>query len=145
MINTQDFINNAKAILIYSSSIWTKNKVQVLLDRVLAGKSLDEDQIHLFEYLLNRVFHPTQITIELNFYTITDLFSELTTDTHSEKPSLIWPSRFLVELRKSLLEKKDISYNKHYIFDVLYRQIVLKQKTLEDGLDNQILFEMANE
>lgn len=134
------FINNAKSILICSTSIWTKNKVQVLLNRVLAGKSLDADQIHLFEYLLNRVFHPTQITIELNFYTVTDLATELIRIYFTS-----WQLIFVAELRKSLLEKQVISYNKHYIFDVLYRQIVLKQKTLEDGLDNQILFEMANE
>jgi hypothetical protein len=139
-MDTQAFINNAKSILICSNSMWTKNKVQVLLDRVLAGKSLDTDQIHLFEYLLNRVFHPTQITIELNFYTVTDLATELIRIYFTS-----WQLIFVAELRKSLLEKQDISYNKHYIFDVLYRQLVLKQKTLEDGLDNQILFEMANE
>lgn len=142
-MDTQAFINNAKSILICSNSIWTKNKVQVLLDRVLAGKSLDTDQIHLFEYLLNRVFHPTQITIELNFYTVTDLATELICIYGTTFTS--WQLLFVAELRISLLNRQVISYNKHYIFDVLYRQIVLKQKTLEDGLDNQILFEMANE
>jgi hypothetical protein len=140
-MDRQAFINNAKAILICSTSIWTKNKVEHLLNRVLADKSLDEDEIHLFEYLLNRVFHPPQITIELNFYTLTD-FMKSCLDTSSTFPS--WSFIFVCELR-NLLEKQDISYNKQYIFDVLYRRIVLKQKTLEDGLDDQILFEMANE
>ncbi len=141
-MDIQSFINNAKSILICSTSIWTKNKVEHLLNRVLAGKFLDQTEIHLFEYLLNRVFHPPQITIELNFYTITDLMQS-NLDTPSTFQS--WCFIFLSELRKNLLGKQDISYNKHYIFDVLYRQLVLKQKTLEDGLADQILFEMANE
>jgi len=141
-MNKQAFINNAKSILICSTSIWTKNKVEHLLNRVLAGKSLDEDEIHLFEYLLNRVFHPPQISIELNFYTLTDLMQS-NLDTPSTFQS--WCFIFLSELRKKLLEKQDISHNKHYIFDVLYRRLVLNHNTLEDVLKDQILFEMANE
>ena len=100
-MNKQAFINNAKSILIFSPSTWTKNKVEHLLNRVLAGKSLDEDEIQLFEYLLNRVFHPPQITIELNFYTITDLMQS-NLDTPSTFQS--WCFIFTSELRKNLYE-----------------------------------------
>ena len=127
-MDTQAFINNAKAILMVSNDEWTKKFAQSLLDQVNTGKALSEKQINLFNAKLDLIFNPPA-PVEMDQEFVNQV-NALKTKTKSE-----WLLTFCDSILTQMRAGRALTEKQKAVFKAKYDKLVLKIKPVKSEVD----------
>jgi hypothetical protein len=124
-MDTQAFLNNAKALLMITNDQWTKGFVTSLIEQVSSGRTLSEKQISIFNTKLDAIFNPpTPVEIDQEFVSQVDA---LKNRTRSQ-----WLLDFCDSLLTQMKAGRALSEKQKVVFKRKYDWLVLKIKPVRD-------------
>jgi hypothetical protein len=120
-MDTQTFLNNAKALVMITNDQWTKGFVTSLIEQVTSGRTLSEKQINIFNAKLDAIFNPPA-PIEIDQELVTQI------DALKSRTKSKWLLNFCDSILTQMKSGKALSEKQKSVFKAKYDWLVLKIK-----------------
>lgn len=120
-MDTQAFLNNAKALVMITNDQWTKGFVTSLIEQVNSGRTLSEKQINIFNAKLDLIFNPPA-PVEIDQELVTQI------DALKSRTKSKWLLNFCDSILTQMKSGRALSEKQKSVFKAKYDWLVLKIK-----------------